>query len=267
MSAVVIRGALLVVIFGMVIAWYFIPDRYFVAYVDTEETGVTPVEDTSNEVLVEIEDEAVVVEEKVVADVVQEPIQKRVNQSVVFTSQAPHAQWDDPRYQDACEEASMVMAYAWITDNDYLSKNDAEKEIEKLFKAQKDLFGDVVDTSATDTALLFESYYKKKALLKKDVTLDEMYELLSAGNIIIAPTNGKVLQNPNFTNGGPERHMLVITGYDKNNREFITNDPGTRLGRGYKYKDSTLFNAIQDYATGNKLPIQGTKKNIIVISK
>jgi uncharacterized protein YvpB len=267
MSAVVIRGMLLIVIFGVVIAWYFIPDRYFAAYMDTKEAVVAPVEDVSNDVLTEIEEEDVVAEKDVVVDVVQEPMQKRINQSVVFTSQAPHAQWDDPRYQDACEEASMVMAYAWLTDNDHLSKNDAEKEIEKIFQAQKELFGDVVDTSAMDTALFFESYYQKKALLKKDVTLDEMYELLSAGNIIIAPTNGKMLQNPNFTNGGPERHMLVITGYDKDNREFITNDPGTRLGRGYKYKDSTLFNAIRDYATGNKLPIRDTQKNIIVISK
>jgi hypothetical protein len=86
-------------------------------------------------------------------------------------------------------------------------------------------------------------------------------------DVHLTPANGKALDNPQFTNGGPDRHMLVIIGYDKKNGEFITNDPGTRLGRGYKYKDSTLYNAIRDYETGHKKDIEGMKKTVIVIKK
>lgn len=267
MKTLIIRLALLVIFFGSVIAWYVVPDQFFVT--DGANANEIRVIELAQEVS---EPQAQEVQEKenlekVVVEESQKTIKDRVDHAVAFTVQAPHAQWDDPQYQDACEEASMVMAYAWIMGENSLSKNDAEAQIEKIFQKEKEMFDDAVDTSATDTALFFESYYKHDAVIKKDVTVQDLYVALSDGNIIIVPTNGKMLQNPNFTDGGPDRHMLVITGYDKENREFITNDPGTRLGRGYKYKDSTLYNAIRDYHTGNKLPIQTTQKNVVIIGK
>jgi hypothetical protein len=39
--------------------------------------------------------------------------------------------------------------------------------------------------------------------------------------------------------------MLVIVGYDSNG--FITNDPGTRKGEGYRYSFATLMAAIHDW--------------------
>ena len=267
MKTLIIRFVLLIFFFGSIVSWYVVPDQFFVK--DDANANETVIIESAQEVL---ESQAQDVQEKedLKKDVVEESqktIKDRVDLSVAFTVQAPHAQWDDPRYQDACEEASMVMAYAWITCENSLSKNEAEAQIEKIFQKEKELFDDAVDTSATDTALFFESYYKHDVVIKKDVALQDLYAALSDENIIIVPTNGKMLQNPNFTDGGPDRHMLVITGYDKENREFITNDPGTRLGRGYKYKDSILYNAIRDYHTGNKLPIQTTQKNIVIVGK
>ena len=73
---------------------------------------------------------------------------------------------------------------------------------------------------------------------------------LEAGHLVIIPTNGQALKNPNFTLPGPERHMLVVKGYDYETEEFITNDPGTRNGADYRYKKDLLFEAIRNYKTG-----------------
>ena len=63
--------------------------------------------------------------------------------------------------------------------------------------------------------------------------------------MIIIPAAGRLLGNPYFQTPGPIYHMLVIRGY--NATEFITNDPGTKRGDGFKYKYQTLINAIHDW--------------------
>ena len=103
--------------------------------------------------------------------------------------------------------------------------------------------------------------------MSTDVSIAGMIAELEAGNIIIAPTNGRKLNNPNFSNLGPERHMVLIRGYDYNKKEFITNDPGTKRGEAYRYPEKNLFNAIRDYPTGNHVPIKISKKTMIIIYK
>ena len=56
--------------------------------------------------------------------------------------------------------------------------------------------------------------------------------------------------------------MLVLTGYDE--RNFVTNDPGTRRGYGYKYTYSILYNAIHDW-TGVKEDIEKGPIVVLVI--
>ncbi len=266
MRSFTIRFAVGISFFVIIIAWYLIPDSFFVHYSSASEQYVT-------KKVEEIVSEDVVLEKEVVPEknVEQQSktveVKDKVKQSVPFVVQAPHAQWDDPKYQDACEEASLVMANAWIEGDGHISKNDAEEYIEQIFAQEQELFDDAVDTSASDTAKVFREYYGHSVEFVEDISMEEMYDILAEGHIIVAPTNGKWLNNPHFTNGGPERHMLVIIGFDRGNGEFITNDPGTRVGRGYKYKDSTLYNAIRDYKTGTKEPINETSKNVLVIKK
>lgn len=275
----VIRIFAILVVVGGVFAWYRMPDEYL----GMQRTG-------SSERVLQADASAAQSPEPVAttntaASTVDMPtaaslapvrttqdffatLKDSVKQSVPFTVQAPCAQWDDPRYQDACEEASMLMAHAWMSNTGAIAKSDAEAEMERMFAAQQKLFGDdVVDTSAEDTAAFFTSYFQRDVEVVRDTTLENMYRMLAEGAIIIVPTNGRALGNPNFTNGGPDRHMLVVIGYDKKAREFITNDPGTRVGKGYRYKDTTLYNAIRDYSTGHKKPIIGTFKNVIVVRK
>ncbi len=194
-------------------------------------------------------------------------LEENVKNDVPFILQAPKSQWTDEKFQDACEEASILMAYRWKENKGGLSKNSATKELEKMFEAERSFFGPkVLDTSAEDT-MLFANEYFGKGFEIKDASLSSMYSALANGFILIVPTNGKMLNNPNFTNGGPERHMLVITGYDKRKKEFITNDPGTKKGEDYRYPRSRLFNAIRDYKTGYKEPIKSIVKNMIIVKK
>jgi hypothetical protein len=59
--------------------------------------------------------------------------------------------------------------------------------------------------------------------------------------------------------------MLVIRGYDPATKEFITNDPGTRKGEGYRYPEQIIYAAWRDYPSGDHEPILNINKNMIVV--
>ena len=228
---------------------------------DQKETDVPSIEETP------------VIEKKVVeipvsVPVVVEKLPDTVSiAGVPFTVQAPYGEWSDPIFQDACEEASVVMASAWVNGTG-LTKELAKKDIEALAALQKKKFGHSVDTSVEDTAWLFQEFFAEgSATVEKEVTIERMKAVLAEGNIVIVPTDGRALKNPNFTQPGPPRHMLVVTGYDDTTKEFIVNDPGTRKGEGYRYAQTVLFDAILDYPTGKHAPVTSTDKAMIVVGK
>ena len=185
---------------------------------------------------------------------------------VPFTSQAPFGEWDDPRQQDGCEEASVLMAIAWAREEE-LNKENAKKEILAIAEYEKNKYGSFVDTDVHDTVdriiLGYFGYEKSKAI--ENITLDNIKAELYKGNLVLVPCNGRKLGNPNYTPPGPERHMLVIRGYDPIKKEFITNDAGTRKGEGYRYQDDVLYKAIVNYPTGEHIPIKEEKKAMIVV--
>ena len=130
-------------------------------------------------------------------------------------------------------------------------------------------FGSYVDASAADTLLrIIKGYFNyQQATLKKNITVDDIITEIKNGYLVIAPFNGQKLKNPYYTQPGPERHMIVIRGYDETTNEFITNDVGTRRGENYRYPKDILFSAIRDYPTGNHQAIKTAEKNIIVVIK
>ena len=187
---------------------------------------------------------------------------------VPFTSQAPFGEWNNPIYQDGCEEAATLMAVRWAR-GESLNKEEAKSEILKLAEYQKKNFGEYRDTSAEDTiARIIKGYFGySQTEIKRGITINDIIKELVGGNLVITPMNGRQLYNPHYTGQGPERHMLVIRGYDSQTKEFITNDAGTRLGEKYRYKEEVLYNAIRDYLTGYHLPIEKEEKVMIVVKK
>lgn len=191
------------------------------------------------------------------------------NDTVPFILQAPLGEWNDPRQQDACEEASLMMAIKWAKGETAISPQEAKTELLQITDFQTQKYGDSRDTSARDTLQrIGKEFYKfDNGELRENITADNIIQELHAGNLVITPVNGQALNNPYFTQPGPKRHMVLIIGYDANSNEFITNDPGVGRGKNYRYPVDVFYNAVRDYETGYHLPIQGVKKNIIIVSR
>lgn len=208
---------------------------------------------------------APVVAESVVPPVPPKPEVKSVQYKVPFTSQAPMGDWSQSAFQDGCEEASALMV--WLARNgETLTAETARAKLLDMAAFQTKQIGHGVDTDAADTAKLLLGEYSgiTDYDLAYDFDLVDLQLALQDG-LVIVPTNGRALQNPNFTLPGPAQHMLVITGYDMRTREFITNDPGTRAGKGYRYPEQVLYDAIREYPTGKHLPITTSRQAMIIV--
>lgn len=194
--------------------------------------------------------------------------EKIILQDVPFTSQAPNGNWKDERLQDGCEETAALMAVKWAR-GEKIDRQKIEKEIIAIADFEKMKYKNFKDTSALDTAeRIIKGYYDYKNIeVKENVDTDKIIKELQKGNIVIMPANGRQLKNPYYTQPGPERHNLLIIGYDFNKKEFITNDPGTRRGKSYRYDETIITKAMRDYPTGYHLPIKELKKRIIIIKK
>lgn len=166
---------------------------------------------------------------------------------VPFASQAPQGDWSMP-YQEACEEASTIMAARYFK-NEKLDNNIMAEEILKLVQWEEDN-GYPIDLTAEQTAEVTQKYFGLKATLNKMVSEAEIKKQLVAGNLIIVPLAGRDIGNPYYTQPGPLYHMLLIRGFDED--EFITNDPGTKRGEAYRYKYGDLLWAVHDWVGGDR---------------
>lgn len=186
---------------------------------------------------------------------------------VPFTSQAPTGEWKDERFQNGCEEAAVLMAMRWVQGKKMLSKKQAKKEIRAMTDYQEKTYGSFVDTSAQDTVnRLFKEYYDyDNVKVLYNITKKDIRNELKRGNLVIVPVNGQKLKNPYFHRPGPTTHMVLIRGYNTKKKEFITNDPGTRHGKLFRYKESILESALRDYPTGDHLPITTSTKAMIIV--
>lgn len=191
-----------------------------------------------------------------------------VNHAVPFTSQAPTGQWEDQRQQDGCEEASALMAMAWAK-GEQLSSQKALEEILAISDYEQATYGEYRDVSLRDVEnWIFKDYFKyNKVKLVEHITANNLIKALQDGGVVLLPLNGQKLGNPNFSPPGPERHMLLVRGYDPKTQEFITNDPGTRKGSGYRYSVRTIMDAILVYPTGYHEPADASLKNMLVVTK
>lgn len=187
---------------------------------------------------------------------------------VPFMSQAPLGDWSDPRQQDGCEEAGVIMAMAWINDRGNIDPLVAQNEIITLADWQQEKYGEHRDVYIEDvkTRLFLEYFNYEKVEIQEVTDKSEIIAALNNGQIILAPCNGQALKNPHFSSPGPERHLLVIIGYNPINDEFITNDPGTRYGASYRYDSELLFNAIRVYPGGYHQPIEDQEKILLFVS-
>lgn len=198
----------------------------------------------------------------------QTPIIKSVLFDVPFTSQAPFGNWSDARKQDGCEEAAVIMAMAWVK-GETLNAKSVDDEINRIAEYEKETVGTFHDTSAFDTAeIIFKGYFEYNDIeVRYRIGKEDIKKELFKGNLVLVPTNGQLLGNPNYTPPGPTTHYLVIIGYNDDRKEFITNDPGTRNGKSYRYDEDVLIDAVVDYPTGYHEKVDDIKTAMIIVLK
>lgn len=182
---------------------------------------------------------------------------------VQFLCQAPCGNWGQP-WQDACEEAVVVMAMHFVK-GDQITRVSGNQEILSLIEFQIMKYGGHYDLTAEQSAKLIKDYYGYNKLeVRYNISVEDIKNELAKGNIVIAPMAGRLLGNPYYTPPGPVYHNMLFKGYDDQTGEFITNDAGTKRGRNYRYKYQVAYNAIHDW-TGSKRTINQGRKAIIVI--
>lgn len=184
-------------------------------------------------------------------------------EGVPFTPQAPFANWDE-LHNEACEEASVLMVRRYFDGErgGKIDPADADREIYKIVEWEKTNLGKYLDTNAEETAKILTEKYGRKVRMSTIVTVNAIKKEIANDHLVIVPAAGRQLPNPYFRQPGPAYHMLVIVGY--NDKEFITNDPGTRRGEGFRYKHADLLNAVHDW-TGDKATITSGRKVMIVV--
>lgn len=176
---------------------------------------------------------------------------KSLRLSVPFIPQAPKQNWDLP-YQEACEEASILMVDAYYKKESNPTAAEADTRILDLVAWSAQRYGpERIDTDAEETGEMAEEYFTN---IQADVVAfkdaKQIKEYLAKGYPVIIPADGKTLPNPNFRNGGPPYHMLVVKGYTADGK-WITNDPGTRLGENFLYEEQALMDSIRDWNGGD----------------
>jgi hypothetical protein len=183
------------------------------------------------------------------------------NLAVPFTSQAPQGNWALP-YQEACEEASiyMVAEYYQGTPAGKIDPAVADAALLKIVDFENTFLGNYLDTTASETASIVDSYYGYNARVIENPTVDDIKRQIAAGRPVILPAAGRELGNPNFSGLGPLYHMLVIKGYTED--QFIANDPGTRNGENYGYDYEVIMEAMGDWNGGD--PAHGAKRILVI---
>jgi len=184
---------------------------------------------------------------------------------VPFTSQAPYNNWEN---NEDCEETSIVMANAYLSDNtaNTISAAEASEAIENIKKWEQENLGYNKDTGADATQRVAEVVYGLKVKQIVDFTEQDLKDELDKGHPILLPVNTKLLDTPKYRDVPAFYHMIVIRGYNENEKGFIVNDPGTEDGNGNAYSFETLKSAATDW-NHDLMKMEPDRKIALVIFK
>jgi len=178
--------------------------------------------------------------------------------SIPFTVQAPFAVWD-ALHEDTCEEASFLMVKYSLDGTPIPPKDQVDTQLKTMvdWETQHGYGGSITLSQLQDIAA--QEYGITTGQVTKNITIDDIKQQITAGHSVILGMAGKLLDNPYFSNGGPNYHALVVTGYDATG--FITNDPGSRQGENFHYTYTNFYNAIHDWDATNIL--NGSKDMLV----
>lgn len=172
-----------------------------------------------------------------------------VKLKVPYTSEVPLGSWVKP-WNNACEEASIIMAESYYFGNETMDKKTAVKYMTPLFGIQNKIFGGNADTDSVRTARLLNEYLSVQANIQTDPTLDEIKEQLRQGKPVVTFHYAKDLKNPNhrWRVGGSYYHVMLLVGFDENTNEFFVHDSGDdKTGSYYRYTYDNIMDTLHDF--------------------
>ncbi|KKQ28049.1 MAG: hypothetical protein US42_C0002G0004 [Candidatus Magasanikbacteria bacterium GW2011_GWC2_37_14] len=164
------------------------------------------------------------------------------NIDVPFTSQAPAGNWSEP-WKNACEETSIYMVSSFYAD-DTIKRDEAIKHIKEILAAKNKEFQISKDESLekiSELIALLGLPWKTEIVVNP--SLEDIKKQLVDNQPIIAPVFAPALH---YTAGGPDYHVMVITGYDDSTNEFIVNDPALKNGKGIRFDYDVFMKEIHD---------------------
>lgn len=168
---------------------------------------------------------------------------------VPYIAEAPEGKWVGP-WKNGCEEASLAMVKAFYEHKSVVTADDAQRVMNRYFKLQDERWGSNANADAVrmeELSVLAQDFSVRAV---EHPTVESIEAELFAGHPVIALLNGKRLGNRNipFLANGSYYHVLVVVGYDREKREFITNDDGDeKEGQGRRYGYELFLGSLADY--------------------
>lgn len=128
--------------------------------------------------------------------------------------------------------------------NDIITRDKAIKNIKEILIAKNNEFQISQDESLLKISELIALLgLPWKTEIVENPTLADIKKQLINNQPIIAPVFAPAL---NYDAGGPDYHVMVMTGYDDATNEFIVNDPGLKNGKGIRFDYDIFIKAIHN---------------------
>jgi hypothetical protein len=180
-----------------------------------------------------------------------------------YYSQAPDGNRNLP-WSMLCSEANLVLA-AYAVQNRELSKQQFKEEMLAMIPIQEKAFGTYFSIPMRDLKGLYDTMYPNvgNTRILENPSLKDMKSQLAKGNLIIAPTAGRLLENPFFINGWPRFHTILIVWYD--DTHFYVNEVGMSNGENFKYTHANVMHAMHDFV--KKWDITKGAKLVMVVER
>lgn len=180
-----------------------------------------------------------------------------------YYSQAPDGRRELPRSM-FCSEANLVLA-AYAISGKPLSKEQFKQEMLAMIPIQEKSFGTYFSIPMRDLKSVYDTMYPEigNARILDNPTLEDMKAQLARGSVIIAPTAGRLLDNPFFYWQWPRFHTILIIWYDETH--FYVNEVGMTGWENYRYTHETVMHAMHDFVAQGD--ITQWKKLVMVIDR
>ncbi len=184
-----------------------------------------------------------------------------------FVPQSPEKNWDQP-WQDACEEAALLIAYYYYNQITPDTLQIKEKLLDVINYENKESWGTSINIDKINQVA--NNFLNLSSEIIKDPTIDDIKRSLVNNRLILIPSAGKILfkENKYFNDGGPQYHALIVLGFDDDKQKFIVHDVGTQHGAYFKYSYFLLMDSIHDFPASNKKEdiLNGSKRLLVLYS-